>query len=632
MDPLTADATTICLLDFSNPSNVIADLSGNQRIGRVRGGHWHMVDAARSGRILPDSDQITIRDVETKEPFVETQPLSRQTSGIALYRSYLELENTGQLVAANRNFTAEMWFTVNGSENWKLLSAASPSTSNFVGLTRNGWTINYNWNPSVTAKHAISWTGRRGAISWTTKKPAQRWRHFAVCHEAGTLTVFLDGTFFGRADTSTHRRAIKDGWPPTSGNLIIGSKSAGSREGRLIVQSFRLSSNVRYFQSFQPPAELADDRDTDCLLRFDGGVDSLPDLSNNGRNGKLSSASNAWVEYQADPQVHHVNVARILTAGGPSASLPRNPAVPGNPSTSGPKVRRPVPGTNELEAARKEFQDVFGTDIEKSVTATTKRSLARRFSGLAEATNDFDAIRYVLYLESARMGLKSGDRQTALQSLNACEQYFDSDMTRQVLAVFRESLKTVSKGDAVRFSTEVIREVKSALKEEKTQKASALAEIASDAATKSRDTTMRKLAKEAKDQCLEMVVVIDSFKQGQVTLKTNPADEGAIEAVACYHYQFKRDWKAASAVLTKHPSPDVQTAVKSEVDEKLVATPHTLGDIWLKPISTLNTELDKLCASRAVYWYQPSLSQLSGLERLQAEKKIKNLKELHQLN
>ncbi|MFT5523505.1 MAG: hypothetical protein ACI9HK_001452, partial [Pirellulaceae bacterium] len=38
------------------------------------------------------------------------------------------------------------------------------------------------------------------------------------------------------------------------------------------------------------------------------------------------------------------------------------------------------------------------------------------------------------------------------------------------------------------------------------------------------------------------------------------------------------------------------------------------------------------CASRALYWYQRSLSQLAGLEKLQAEKRIKTLKETHQLD
>ncbi|MFT7641087.1 MAG: hypothetical protein ACI9G1_002831 [Pirellulaceae bacterium] len=630
VEPLTSDASTSCLLDFSKPSNVIADASGHNRVGRARGGRWHMVDAARSGRLLPNSDKITIRNVNLAEPFVETKPNVKQNTGLALYRKHLVVENTASLIEPKSTFTAEMWYSVYGSDNWTLLSATSPATSTFTGITRSSWVVNYKWHPSLSAKHGITWAGRRGSISWTTKKTAQRWRHLAVCYDGANLSVFLDGTFFGRADSTGHQKIIKEGWPIRAADLIIGSTSSSSSSNSpLIVHSFRLSTNVRYHQSFDPPGEFLNDAATASILRFDNGVDNLRDLSNNNRNGKLSNDSGAWVEYSSPAGVASVNLTRTLSTGGANPSSVPGPSVSNPSPTPGGHA---VPPIAELDVARKEFHDVFGADVAKAITPASRRSLARRFSALAEATTDFDAVRYVLYMESARMGLKANDRQTALQSLNSCERYFNSDMTRQIIAVYEASAKSVPKAEAVRLAADVIREVESALRDENTEKANALVEVANTAATKSRDTTVRKRVKDLKDKCEAMATVIDSFKAGEKTLLSNPADPQAIEAVACYHYNFKRDWKVAATVLEKHPSVSIQEAVKAESDEKLSALPLVRADIWAKSISSANTQLDVLCASRAVYWYQRSLSQLAGLEKLQAEKRIKTLKETHQLD
>jgi hypothetical protein len=630
VEPLSVDAATVCLLDFSKPNNVIADKSGNQFVGRVRGGHWHMVDATRSGRIRSDSTPVTIRNVRVETPYIETQPLIDQNTGLLVYRKYVAVEDTAALIQADRRFTAEMWFSVSRSETWKILSAVSPTSSNFAGVARDSWSIAYSWNPRLSDKHIITWTSRHGSISWTTKKPPQRWRHVAICYDGASLSVFLDGTFIGRADSPTHLELIKNGWPLKLGDLLIGDKNNSSQDAPLVAHSFRLSTKVRYFQSFDPPNEFTSDAETASILRFDRGVGNLKDLSNNGRNGKLSDDTVAWVEYASPVGVHYVEPVRALEIGTgiqPPASI-KSPAIAKRPSQGA----RPMPPAGDLNKARDEFQAVFKSDIEKATTQANKRNLGRRLSGIAEATQDYDAVRYILYMESAKMAIKAEDRQTALQSLAACGRYFDADMSRQVIAVYQELVKKVSRPDAVGFTADVIREMEVALRDENTSKATALTEIANTAAARSRDTDTRKLATAASDKCREAVAVIVSYRRGLEALKTDSADQNAIEDVADYHYNHRRDWKAAAAVLAGHPSTSIQDALKAEADLSLENTPSVRGDHWGDSISTVNKQLDKLCASRAIYWYQRSLSQLQGIEKMQAEKKIKDLKETHRLD
>jgi hypothetical protein len=72
------------------------------------------------------------------------------------------------------------------------------------------------------------------------------WKHIAVVRNAGTLTVYVDGTSIGSASTGN--------WGGSTGTLRIGTYFGDARAGYFYMDDLRITKGIaRYTGNFTPP-------------------------------------------------------------------------------------------------------------------------------------------------------------------------------------------------------------------------------------------------------------------------------------------------------------------------------------------------------------------------------------------
>ncbi|MCB9938925.1 MAG: hypothetical protein H6823_11825 [Planctomycetaceae bacterium] len=218
------------------------------------------------------------------------------------------ITNTGDLATRQNTFTAELWFRCTEpsiKEGYVLMGTTAhrdPPVGSNIG-TASGWHVTAGkiQGPADTQETALRYASAKGSIRGSGSPIAplgNDWHHLAVCNSPADgnfkLDVFLDGT-----RTQSSPRSLSDAMLSVTDFFLGKSVYLPDRHAFIgDIKAFRMSSDVRYQDSFTPPQAFTSDNSTVVLLNFDGNsTDYVADISGNEHRGTISGAK--WIAIDA---------------------------------------------------------------------------------------------------------------------------------------------------------------------------------------------------------------------------------------------------------------------------------------------------------------------------------------------
>ena len=210
-------------------------------------------------------------------------------------RDYILLKDSESLLDMDKPFTVEVW------ARWRLTDkelALFGAWGQQADQDRAGWGIAFS-PPAVTGQGNrlfLRCRNTKGQFFYYFKPMGQtkldQWHHFAICNDTAYLNFFIDGESQFRFPTEDIAPA--DGQPA---KVSIGSDPQQMGNGMAAgdLRGFRISSGIRYQDSFKPRQTLAADYTTEVTLDFsthERGI--IRDLSKASRHGSIVGAT--WLD------------------------------------------------------------------------------------------------------------------------------------------------------------------------------------------------------------------------------------------------------------------------------------------------------------------------------------------------
>ena len=136
------------------------------------------------------------------------------------------------------------------------------------------------------------------------------WKHCAIVRNAGTLTLYVDGTSVASASTGN--------WGGTSGTMRIGTYFGDARTGYFYIDDLRITKGIaRYTGNFTPPttSHLTSAGDANKQIIVNSSADGI-DVGTGGIN--QARISKAWVNFNGTGTVairDSYNVSSITDNG-----------------------------------------------------------------------------------------------------------------------------------------------------------------------------------------------------------------------------------------------------------------------------------------------------------------------------
>jgi hypothetical protein len=212
--------------------------------------------------------------------------------------------NSDFLINQNTEYTIEFWYR------------ARDTTANIPILGYGTYNSAIQFQMYATGDGAILFKQGSGSWGWGSINitggtlTVDTWKHIAVVRNAGTLTVYVDGTSIGSASTGN--------WGGSTGTLRIATYFGDARAGYFYMDDLRITKGIaRYTGNFTPPttSHLTSAGDVNKQIIVNSSADGI-DVGTGGIN--QARISKAWVNFNGTGTVairDSYNVSSITDNG-----------------------------------------------------------------------------------------------------------------------------------------------------------------------------------------------------------------------------------------------------------------------------------------------------------------------------
>ncbi len=212
--------------------------------------------------------------------------------------------NSDFLINQNTEYTIEFWYR------------ARDTTANIPILGYGTYNSAIQFQMYATGDGAILFKQGSGSWGWGSINitggtlTVDTWKHIAVVRNAGTLTVYVDGTSIGSASTGN--------WGGSTGTLRIATYFGDARVGYFYMDDLRITKGIaRYTGNFTPPttSHLTSAGDVNKQIIVNSSADGI-DVGTGGIN--QARISKAWVNFNGTGTVairDSYNVSSITDNG-----------------------------------------------------------------------------------------------------------------------------------------------------------------------------------------------------------------------------------------------------------------------------------------------------------------------------
>jgi hypothetical protein len=318
-------------------------------------------------------------------------------------------------------------------------------------------------------------------------------------------------------------------------------------------------------------------------------------------------------------------IAVLLLAALPACWAAEEPQVPKPVAAEEKDARQPLPSPAALAEAEKKIKDVYREEYQKRAAAD-RIELARKLMKVAQETKNEPLTFYVAMRDARDLAAAAGDIETALTAVDVLAWTFAVDAVELKTAAVLAAARNVATPDAAEnaFSAALNlldRLAADAQYEQAVKLLAPLDDLARRANNAEAAKTAQARAKAIRAEQAEWAKAKPHFDK----LKATPDDADAALAAAKYLVNAKSDWERALPLLAKCPQTALKAAAAKELAQPDDAAGRAdLGDAWWALSEKESGPFKNALQKHAADWYGQAVGELSGLRKLQTEKRIQS--------
>ena len=291
------------------------------------------------------------------------------------------------------------------------------------------------------------------------------------------------------------------------------------------------------------------------------------------------------------------------------------------PTVSLGQTRHPIPKAEDVVAAQALLNEAFAEDVKNLKSNEGQYEFVRKM--LAQANPSDDPLSaYVMLLAGLKTAGEITDVPLVQEAAAALAKTYEFNAAKEVAGVWLQSLKKQRSPDiCARISIDALARIDDAMSASDYTVAKLLAQVAADAARRSRDVDLIRQTSERQKSVMSESTEFAAVEAAQQKLAIDKDDQAARVTIGKYLGFRKKNWPEAFVHLAAGNDP-----VLKSLAEKSVANPSdpieqlNIADAWFNAAQRSTTK--PLLESAASYWYAQALPGLRGLARTKAEGRV----------
>ncbi|MDX1682716.1 MAG: discoidin domain-containing protein [Phycisphaeraceae bacterium] len=311
-------------------------------------------------------------------------------------------------------------------------------------------------------------------------------------------------------------------------------------------------------------------------------------------------------------------VAVCLMTIGPTTAVAQTPAAEPEEEILQPSV--PVPDEEAVTEARKRVRELFAQEF-NSRDSEQQQALARQLKqAAAESTQPPEA--YAMLTEARDLAARTGEIELMLETIDNLTQRFEADPLAVRESAFRTARRNVRDPEkAGQLILAMMAWARDAEDQDAYESAISMARMAVATASEARIPGTG--ARELVTHLTQLAREHGRLASARRTLETQPEDPAANLRMGQFYAFAKEDWQRGLKHLIHADDEDLAAAAKADLAGAKKPEPQAeIGDLWWEWGQRQRGRSQDGALARGITWYQQALDGLSGLRRMEIEKRI----------
>ena len=313
----------------------------------------------------------------------------------------------------------------------------------------------------------------------------------------------------------------------------------------------------------------------------------------------------------------------------PGAEKSFSPAPSSSPAAE--NQRWPVPSPEDQKRAEATVRELFKKELSEAKLPAQKLALADKLFQEAQATKDDPAAAYVLFGMASALAAAGGDLTTSIEMIETAAGRFEMNSASLKLDVLNKALPGLRSGPqpallAYELADLALNVMEDAILTDQIELAVEAYKLASGIVKRSGDNDLTQEVL-SRNHCIQVFQKqYEAFRAAEKQLSVHPDDPAAHATLGRWHCFWKGLWEKGLPHLAR--AQPAELAALAQADLQSPENPKEqfqLAERWLQYAESESEEAKGHIQLRAAHWYRQALPDLSGLEKLTAQKQLEKL-------
>lgn len=313
----------------------------------------------------------------------------------------------------------------------------------------------------------------------------------------------------------------------------------------------------------------------------------------------------------------------------PSATPSRDPRVRPDP-------RHEIPSGSALDEAVKTIRELYAESYSSAVNTPKRKALPDELLRRARQETSDMVARYALLSEAYEQAIEVGDAFRFEAAVAAIARDYRASWPALALAGITRAVKRTRDPavarEYIRLSIQMAqRAANENHMDESVALATAARDMARELALRTKDTKDGKRDSETVREAVAVMKDVEQrrdqyaeFHKAESQLAEQPDNAEALRVIGRFYCLVRNDWRRGLQALAQ---TDETVKKLVEAESQPPSEPLALADQWFEAMPEVEPALRPICQARALHWYTRAIHELSGLQRVRVEARIKELKE-----
>lgn len=284
----------------------------------------------------------------------------------------------------------------------------------------------------------------------------------------------------------------------------------------------------------------------------------------------------------------------------------------------------PIPSEADQTQAQSLIRDIYRDEYAQAKTAEQKRTLAKKLLEKANQTKDDPASHYVLLRVARDLATQAGYADLATDIVDAMAESFPiaaDAMKVDVVKNAAQAARSPKQCEILFGSVEPL--IEEVVLADRPDEAIELSRLALDAARDSKNKELLKKAVARHKEIQEVVELHSRALDALTRLKRDANDAEANLTVGSYACFVLDDWTKGLPLLAHGSDSQLKDLATRDRQGTDAATDQVqLGDGWWQRAEMAEGIVAQRLRTRAAYWYQLALPQLTGLMKEKVARRL----------